>query len=69
LRVELPRLAMLAVWSWLVAPWPGYAGFVDDLAVVLPVLAIASLAMLLPAWRSTRALHVEDAPDASPEAV
>jgi alkylglycerol monooxygenase len=69
LRVELPRLAMLAFWSWLVARWPGYAGFVDDLAVVLPVLAIASLAMLLPAWRSTRALHVEDAPDASPEAV
>jgi alkylglycerol monooxygenase len=66
-RVELPRLALLAAWPWLVARWPGYAGFVDELAVVLPVLAIASLPVLLLAWRGTRALHAAGTPDASPE--
>jgi sterol desaturase/sphingolipid hydroxylase (fatty acid hydroxylase superfamily) len=66
-RVELPRLALLAAWPWLVARWPGYAGFVDELAVVLPVLAIASLPVLLLAWRGTRALHASGTPDASPE--
>jgi hypothetical protein len=65
LAAELPRLALLAAWPWLVARWSGYAGFIDELAVVLPLLAIASLPMLLLAWRGTRALHVAGTPAAA----
>jgi hypothetical protein len=62
LVVELPRLALLAGWPMLVARVPGYAGFVDDLSIALPLLAIASLPVLLPAWRGTRGLHAAGAP-------
>lgn len=65
LAVELPRLALPAVWSMLVARGPGDAGFVDDLSIVLPVLAIASLPILLLAWRGTRALHAAVMPAAA----
>lgn len=66
LAVELPRLALLAAWPMLVARVPGYAGFVDDLSIVLPGLAIASLPILLLAWRGTRALHAVGAHAAAP---
>ncbi len=66
LLAELPRLALLAVWPMLVARGPGYVGFVDDLSIVLPALAIASLPILLLAWRGTRALHAAGAQPTSP---